>query len=397
MIHKRIIKQIILSAVAFASCFFACSGFERIDTAFTIEKELSTICDINKKNYTNNLYPSIMSLSCKYDKENFSDFSKLQHYYRYSTAINAAFNTFGKKYNAFGKSTKTTTNISSINTFDVSSTKTKDDLFKLTYDNIYLYFCVDDLDGTRLNSIRNGAQAFTIISDSFANLLLEQNNLEPSAENYKKLIQDNELNIITFGDGESSIKCCVNNIVSTKKGDGYYQSLIDKNFMIIYLNDAFKFLIKDNIFVFFLKTNPFVSRKLIYELRENGFDINEYSYDFLSADDYGCYEIRPDISSAINSALKNVHDWSLIVIVFISAASCLALFFLKKHKAILITLLGLSFTLMGIISIFSLFEFIYGLSSVFPACTFLMCLMLLLPSFKKTIKVEKVDVYEIEI
>ena len=270
-----------------------------------------------------------------------------------------------------------------------------------------MFFTYFDNNPVSVNSVRFGCNGFVLISDRFADKLLEKYGIENKGPlSYRKLI-DNELFAkISFSfDGGEKITLCINNIIDSSKRVGARVQEEIPFFGLTYYGYVKELPI---CFEADFKGEGYSPKAFVDTIYNSGFSLDKTNYQLYKKDADGCYKIDKESSNKLTNALESkkndiLYKILLIIICFVCFASVVLPSFLIKYtheekkdfRICGIVISVLSFALL-FIQQFAKLYYLFSLLPVIYILTWFICLIINL-LFRKGGTRESVGFFEVSI
>ena len=184
-----------------------------------------------------------------------------------------------------------------------------------------MFFTYFDNKAAYVNSIRFECNGFILISDTFADLLLEKYGLENSGENsYLKLIENKEYAVLTYSDENGKkIKFCINNVIDSSQRVGLRASDENAIFALTYCGYVKHMSI---CFEADFKSDGYSSKNFVEAVYKSGFTTKNANFSLMKKNAAGHY-VKDEICSeqlknAIESKPIDPVFYTFIVVIFIA-------------------------------------------------------------------------------
>ncbi len=350
--------------------------------AYRLDRVAYRINDYNKHSM---LDPDFVPAELRVVKSDANESEKyrdlFEHYYYYPTAGNIRLCTT-EPFHCDGKDVALLTQP----TFAVSKEK-KGTYYELDYRLYDVYYGNEIFPGREYLKLRDGADTFVFVSDTFADQLVQKYGLSQEENPYKTLMTNPDYYKITLSnDAGQSFTACINNIVSSTTKTGVRTKELYENFALFFESTDIQSITHLN-FQIELMDNAFCINHTISDLTALGYTADKYNIDLRTFNNgSGQYEINASITQDLRDALLMGSDSVFVILYFLTiAAGAVAFFFLSAflgRNTKLIYSFVLCACLFALFGIISNFIYTYFLFSVPP----IVMLLVLLISARKEVK-----------
>lgn len=352
-------------------CLFSllCGSLFSFTQSYKVDYLLTEINAPNQHNYYNGFISPYLKIkkNDEESKKNGIRYSNLMNYSYYNPFINSCREVVDNEVSVCFDE-KTTVKIVTQNVFQIANDKNAANLYTVDMNMFYSYISQNDIKDILPNNytVRNGCDSFAYISDTLADKIVSYYNLECYDNPYLEIIKSDTYSTLELNvDGsESTIKLCINSILSSKHRFATQIHDIYGDFALVFLNGGVQKYLNSLSFDIDLKVNQYGNRRIINDVKSLGYNPNNSTFHFYSYD-YSAhgYYFNEKISNSFANVQKNsfLPEFVAFIIVTIGIVALILLSLIKRKIK---TFERLSF--FSLLIVFSAYGFLANFIYIYP-------------------------------